>query len=100
MPRKEERLQYFAEITLESAAGTHGARISDISRGGCYIDTIAPAQEGEEISFIFENAADAGLRFTGIVTYVLENMGFGIKFTRLTNAHFDAIEQIINKSAG
>jgi len=100
MPRKEERFQYFAEIALESAAGTHGARISDISLGGCYIDTIAPAREGEEISFEFENVVDAGLRFSGVVTYVLENMGFGIKFTNFSDAHVATIQRIIQAKGG
>ena len=53
MPREEERVPYYTEIMLESAAGMRGARISDVSAGGCYVDTISPAIEGEPISFEF-----------------------------------------------
>lgn len=100
MPREHERFPYYAEIIMESATGTREARISDISVGGCYIDTIAPLREGDEISFEFENPAGARLRFTGTIAYVLENMGFGIKFTNLSDAHKAAIEQIIKASGG
>ena len=52
MPREDERVPFYTEIMLESAAGMRGARISDVSPGGCYIDTISPAIEGEVISIV------------------------------------------------
>lgn len=98
MPREEERVPFYTEIMLESGAGIRGARISDVSPGGCYIDTISPANEGESVSFEFKNPAGARLKFTGTVAYVLPNMGFGIKFTDLTDQHKAAIEQIMKAS--
>ena len=95
MPREEERVPYYTEIVLESAAGMRGARISDVSPGGCYVDTISPAIEGEEISFEFKNPMAARLKFTGTVAYVLPNLGFGIKFTDLSEQHKAAIDQIM-----
>lgn len=100
MPREDERVSFYTEILLESGAGIRGARISDFSTGGCYIDTISPPPEGENVSFEFKNAAGARLKFTGTVAYVMPNMGFGIKFTDLTDDHRAAIEQIINASNG
>jgi len=99
MPREDERVPYYTEIMLESAAGMRGARISDVSPGGCYVDTISPAIEGEEISFQFRNPKDSKLKFTGMVAYVMPNLGFGIKFTDLTDEHKAAIDEII-KIAG
>jgi hypothetical protein len=99
MPREEERVPYYTEIMMESSAGMRGARISDVSPGGCYVDTISPAIEGEAISFQFKNAAASRLKFTGTVAYVLPNLGFGIKFTDLTDEHKAAIDQIM-KAAG
>jgi hypothetical protein len=98
MPREEERFPFYTEIMVESAAGTRGARISDVSPGGCYIDTIVPAREGEEISFEIKDRTGANLRFNGVVAYVLENMGFGIKFTNLSDDHRAAIDEIIKAS--
>jgi hypothetical protein len=99
MPREQERIPYYTEIMLESAAGMRGARISDVSPGGCYVDTISPAIEGETVSFEFKNPAAARLKFTGIVAYVLPNLGFGIKFTDLSDDHKAAIDEIM-KAAG
>ncbi|MGH9819921.1 MAG: PilZ domain-containing protein, partial [Pyrinomonadaceae bacterium] len=70
MPREEERVHYYTEILLESGAGIRGARISDVSAGGCYIDTISPPPEGENVSFEFKNPAGARLKFNGTVAYV------------------------------
>lgn len=99
LPREEERFPYYTEIVIESDSGTRGARISDVSHGGCYIDTIAPAREGEEISFEIESKAGGTLRITGTVAYVIENMGFGVKFSDLTEEYRAVIDEII-KSAG
>ena len=98
MPREDERVPFYTEIMLESAAGMRGARISDVSPGGCYVDTISPAIEGEAISFQFKNPKDPKLKFTGTVAYVLPNLGFGIKFTDLTDEHKAAIDAIIKAS--
>jgi hypothetical protein len=100
LPREDERFPYFTEIMLESGAGVRGARMSDVSAGGCYIDTISPAIEGESVSFEFKDSSGDRLRFTGTVAYVLPNMGFGIKFTDLTDEHKTAIDGIIKASGG
>ena len=100
MPRELERYQYFVEIVLESSSGKRDARISDISSGGCYIDTIVVAQEGEDVSFELKDVAHQNLTFTGTVAYVLDGMGFGIKFTNLTEPHQAVIDQIIKSSGG
>src|SRR5258708_16011487 len=100
MPRYREGYQYFVEVVVESASGRRDARISDISAGGCYIDTIVHVYEGEEIAFEFKQPTGESLRFTGTVAYVLEGMGFGIKFTNLTDDHQAVIDQIIKSSSG
>jgi len=100
LPREQERFTYYTEIMVESEAGTRGARISDVSHGGCYIDTITPAREGEEISFEIMNKAGETLKITGTVAYVIENMGFGVKFGDLTDNHKAAIDEIVKAAAG
>jgi PilZ domain-containing protein len=99
-PREDERFPYYTEIMIQSASGTRGARISDVSQGGCYIDTITPAREGEDISFDIMRPSGETVRFTGTVAYVMENLGFGIKFTDLTDEQRTAIDQIITASGG
>ncbi|MEP7074187.1 MAG: PilZ domain-containing protein [Acidobacteriota bacterium] len=100
LPRQNERIPFYTEVMIQSESGTRGARISDVSTGGCYIDTIAPAREGEEVCFDIRDRSGNTLSFTGTVAYVMENMGFGIQFTELTDEHKAAIDEIMRSSGG
>ena len=84
MPREHERYPHFIEIVLESASGKREARISDISVGGCFIDSIAGVFVTESISFVVK--ADDGqiIDFIGEVTYIFPGIGFGVRFTDLS----------------
>ncbi len=82
--RESPRQPFLDEIMLEFSSGQREARISDISAGGCYVDSIAAVSEGETVSFEISTGEGTPLSFTGEVAYVLPAMGFGIKFTNLT----------------
>ena len=94
--RDHERKQFFAEATLEFTSGKYQARISDISLGGCYVDSIASVVEGEAISLTLGIGSGEPQRFTGEVAYVLRGFGFGVRFTGLTDEKMDFLRQIIN----
>lgn len=87
MPRNQERTTFFTEIVLESASGRHPARISDISAGGCYIDTIVEVKVGEEIAFEVQRPDGESMKFRGTVAYHFAGMGFGLKYSELTAEH-------------
>lgn len=87
MARTHERTEVVREIVLESSAGRRPSRISDMSMGGCYIESITNFRKGEMISFDLENTAGDVLRFSGSVAYILEGFGFGLSFANLTPAH-------------
>jgi Tfp pilus assembly protein PilZ len=80
MPRQHERIQYFTEITLESASGKRQARISDVSAGGCFVDTLTNVREGEEV--VMSGSLESGeqLNVKGRVAYVMDGFGFGVEF--------------------
>ena len=100
MPRELERYPYFVEIVLESSSGKREARISDISSGGCYIDSIVGVHEGEDVAFEFKQPIDAQPRFTGTVAYVLDGFGFGVRFKDLTDEQKAAVAAIIKSHGG
>lgn len=81
MPRQHERRNHFEEIVLESASGRQPARISDISDGGCYIDTIVEVKVGDEVAFEVQDLEGTSRRKRGIVAYHFVGMGFGIRYT-------------------
>ena len=100
MPREQERVTYLIEIVLECASGKREARISDLSPGGCYIDSIVAVQEGEPVGFSLNSPDGETLPFTGEIAYVLDGFGFGVKFTGLTDEHKTFLDQVIKAHGG
>ena len=98
MPRKEDRFTFLKEVELEFASGKRSARISDISMGGCYIDTIAQVPIGEPLSINITTSDGESMQFTGIVAYLLEGMGFGMEFTDLSDQHRDFLSRVVKST--
>lgn len=94
MARKYDRVFHLSEVILESASGRHQARISDLSPGGCFIDTIADIPVGDPVSFVIERA-DGPVHIEGRVRYHLTGIGLGIEFENAP----PVIEQIIRDAA-
>jgi len=87
MARKHERTDIVREIVLESSAGKRESRISDMSMGGCYIESITNFRKGEAIAFDLSSTTGEVLRFSGNIAYVLDGFGFGLTFTNLSPNH-------------
>lgn len=92
MPRKHERVTFFTEVSLEFASGRREARISDLSEGGCFVECIAALRPGEIVRLTITMLDDTEVPAVGEITYAFEGMGFGLRFTDLTD---DARRRII-----
>jgi|SRR5271167_3287299 len=68
-----------AEITALPSGTKLNARSSDLSRSGCYIDTLNPVPMGCEVRVRFTRAGDV-FEATGKVVYVSAGLGMGIAF--------------------
>lgn len=99
MPRKEDRYSYLNEVELEFASGKRIARISDISRGGCYVDSIVKVPVGEPVSLNLANGSGFKMLFTGQIAYVLDGFGFGVEFTNVTEAQREFLNMLITSSS-
>jgi hypothetical protein len=97
MARKHERSSFLTEVLLESSSGKREARISDVSEGGCFVDTIVIVRQGEEVSL--SGKLDSGEEFTaaGKVAYVMDGFGFGVEFTDVSDTARQAISKMLNK---
>jgi hypothetical protein len=80
MFRKQERIPFLTEVTLEFAAGRREARISDLGEGGCYVECIATVRPGEVLHFEIPLPNGTVARASGEVKYVFSGMGFGMRF--------------------
>jgi hypothetical protein len=94
MPRVHERTGFLAEIVLESASGKRQARISDISVGGCYVDTITTVSVGDKVKFDLVHPNGGHLMFEGEVAYHFNGVGFGLGFTDLSEEQKQFLERI------
>ena len=93
MPREHERTIFFAETVLESASGRQPARISDISAGGCYIDTIVEVNVGDPVAFEITGADGRPVQFNGTVAYHFAGMGFGVQYSNLTEVQSQFLKE-------
>jgi len=95
MPRQNDRYTYLKEVELEFSSGKRSARISDISAGGCYIDTIAQIPVGELLKLHISSASGDTMEFNGKVAYVLDGFGFGVEFVDLTDAQREFLNLLL-----
>ena len=93
--REEERVPVSLEVSWEGGSGRHTARVSDISLGGCYLDTLGMATPGEIIGLTIKLPDGDLLKLRGEVAYHLPNFGFSVCFTYLTDEEQYRLSQLI-----
>ncbi|HEX8843805.1 MAG TPA: PilZ domain-containing protein [Pyrinomonadaceae bacterium] len=82
--RQHERTSLPLEVRLESLSGRYVARLSDVSPGGCFVETLAQVSVGERIRFEIKLPTGRWLPLCGEVVYFQATLGFGVRFTDLT----------------
>lgn len=98
--RRYERVGIPLEARWEGLAGRHAARISDISLGGCYVETLGQVAEGERINFEIQLPTERWLPLRGEVAHYYPHMGFGLRFFDLTEAEEDVLARLIEYVRG
>lgn len=93
--REHERTSVAVAAVLESSAGRRESRISDLSFGGCYVESMTCYRQGEEVVLDLTSNAGENIGFTGEVAYVLEGYGFGLRFTNLGAEQLNFLLQVI-----
>jgi len=99
-PRQHERITVSFEVVLESASGIRAARISDISLGGCYVDSIGHVSIGETIFFRVHLPTGHWVQLHGEVIYSSSDAGFGLRFANLVQEEQILLEQVILAHGG
>ena len=82
--RNQERL----DVSLDAVWDGHGnrpARITDLSEGGCFVDTTGEALIGERLAFRVELPDGNWLELTGEVAHHMRPVGFGLHFIELSD---------------
>ncbi len=100
MNRKYTRLGVALEIYMDFTSGRREARVSDLSMGGCFVDSIVAVSEGEKMGFELKLSPRESLRLKGEVAYVMPGIGFGISFEDVSKFGQDLIAKTITANGG
>jgi hypothetical protein len=93
--REDPRRAVSVEAWWEGLSGRHGARVSDLSLGGCFIDTPGKARVGEFILCALKLPTGEWLRLRGQVASTDPHAGFSLAFTFLTEDEQQALAGLL-----
>lgn len=96
--RKFARCPLIAEIRYKSDSPVLNARISDISLGGLFVDTVNALELDTKVRFslVFPREySDDPIQGEGVVTWSQLTVGMGIRFTRMTRPDWEKIRSYI-----
>lgn len=94
--RADDRAPVSLTAVCEGRMGRRSARISNISMGGCYIDTVGRIMVGEKLSFVIQTPDQRTLRLQGEVAYCHPTTGYGLRFTHLSEIDKNQIALLID----
>lgn len=97
--RGERRFPLPLEVRWESLSGKYAARISDLSLGGCYIESLAQVVVGEELRFEIQLPTGLWMPLRGTVVYHHPNLGFGVHFARLTLMERNLLARVLDAAS-
>jgi hypothetical protein len=88
-----------ADIRAESSAGARWGTVTDLSGGGCYIETPAPLQVGEtaHLTLTFQ---DVSITANARVTVVHPMFGMGLVFTACPPPELEKLEGVLAQLSG
>ncbi len=96
---KEKRIRPRTEVCLtarfEGAATKHDVRITDLSEGGCYVDSIAEVMAGETLSLKI-SSGDGWVQLQGVVAHHFPRLGFGVRFINLNARQRAWIDSVLH----
>jgi len=93
--RSKPRLSVSLDAVWDGANGNHPARITDLSMGGCYLDTVGETMTGEIVCFRVSLADGDWLYLEGEVRHHRAGMGFGVRFVDLEQQQEDKIAGLL-----
>jgi hypothetical protein len=81
--RTEARFDICLTARWQGSVASGNVRISDLSQGGCYLDTIAEVMVGETLFLQVLTAAGEWFELEGVVAHHTPRLGFGVRFVNL-----------------
>jgi len=93
--RKSTRVPVRLEVQWPGWPSSCPDVTSDVSLGGCYVESLNPVKDGEVLNLSLGLPSNKTLRFRGEVRYHQPTIGFGIKFLQLSPFERATLEALI-----
>jgi hypothetical protein len=93
--RREERLEVCLDAVWDGKSGNYTARVTDLSEGGCYLDTLGQAASGEVLHFKLQLPGGDWLDLAGEVAHTTPPLGFGLRFLNPTPEQVEKLSSLI-----
>lgn len=97
MTRMERRTHERKAVDIDAVLEQSESRITDLSFGGCYVESTARFHPGEPVAFDLIDTARGSVGFTGEVAYIREGSGFGLRFTNIGTEQLKFLHEAIPK---
>ena len=93
--RGGQRWDVMLDAVWDGKSGNYSARITDLSDGGCYIDSLGGVTMGELVNLKLQLPNGEWLELGGEVAHHTPPVGFGIRFLNLSEQQLTALRAFI-----
>jgi PilZ domain len=93
--REKPRLNVSLDAMWDSSTEAHSARVTNLSEGGCYLDSVGEVRSGEIVGFRILMPDDDWLYLEGEVRHLSVGSGFGVKFTELNDDQTEKLKLLL-----
>ena len=93
--RSEKRWEVCLDAVWDGKSGNYDCRVTDLSEGGCYIDSMSHAHIGEILNLKLQLPGGDWLELAGEVAHETPSVGFGIKFVDLSPERLEKLRELL-----
>ena len=93
--RSKPRLSVSLDAIWQSEGARQSARVTDLSEGGCHLDTVGEVRKGEIVAFRILLPDESWLYLEGEVKHHRPGSGFGVQFVDLNEEQTDNLLMLL-----
>lgn len=93
--RAKPRLRVSLDAMWDSSTQAHSARVTDLSEGGCFLDSVGEVRLGEIVGFRILLPDEDWLYLEGEVRHYSAGRGFGVQFVELNEEQSEKLQALI-----
>ena len=93
--RRDKRWDVCLDAVWDSRSGNFTARATDLSEGGCYIDSLNQPNVGEVLNLKLQLPNGDWLELTGEVAHQTPPLGFGLRFVEVSEEQLKNLRSLI-----